>query len=170
MTILEPKCQVAKFNLVNATLILQFKGNYTIPSSPTFPSDLPFYKLSHSATKFSKHFKSLASVEHPVNVPWNITTRIFITFSMNDIDRTSHRQLMQWLRAPITLVGPTQLCLLQVFTSFPQLFIFNIHVHCFSLVKNKVCSVNVFPRLLYYFMSCHSRSKLWVLLKWLCRD
>ncbi|KAM3685807.1 hypothetical protein ACB098_11G150300 [Castanea mollissima] len=77
--------RVAKFDLVNATMTLQYKGNYTIPSSPTFPSNLPFYKDLQSAITFRNLFKSLANKDYPVNVPLNITTRMFITLSMGSI-------------------------------------------------------------------------------------
>ncbi|XP_050269251.1 laccase-14-like isoform X1 [Quercus robur] len=73
------------FDPVNATMILQYKGNYTIPSSPTFPSNLPFYKDLRSAITFTNLFKSLANKDYPVNVPLNITTRMFITLSMGGI-------------------------------------------------------------------------------------
>ncbi|KAK7844285.1 laccase-14 [Quercus suber] len=73
------------FDSVNATMILQYKGNYTIPSSPTFPRNLPFYKDLRSAITFTNLFKSLANKDYPVNVPLNITTRMFITLSMGGI-------------------------------------------------------------------------------------
>ncbi|XP_030952105.1 laccase-14-like [Quercus lobata] len=73
------------FDSVNATMILQYKGNYTIPSSPIFPSNLPFYKDLRSAITFTNLFKSLANKDYPVNVPLNITTRMFITLSMGGI-------------------------------------------------------------------------------------
>ncbi|KAF3944132.1 hypothetical protein CMV_029373 [Castanea mollissima] len=73
------------YDSVNATMILQYKGNYTIPSSPTFPSNLPFYKDLRSAITFTNLFKSLANKDYPVNVPLNITTKMFITLSMGGI-------------------------------------------------------------------------------------
>jgi laccase len=76
---------VNDFDHVNATMIVQYRGNYTIPSSPSFPSTLPFYKDLPSAIKFTKRFRSLGNEDHPVIVPLNVTTRMYITVSINDI-------------------------------------------------------------------------------------
>ncbi|KAK8510673.1 hypothetical protein V6N13_110171 [Hibiscus sabdariffa] len=46
---------------------------------------LPSYTDYDSATRFRKNLKSLASKEHPVHVPRNITTRMYITASMDRI-------------------------------------------------------------------------------------
>ena len=66
----------------NVTAIIEYRGNYTIPLSPSFPSTLPNYEDSRAAIKFSNLFRSLASKDHPVNVPLNITTRMYITVSI----------------------------------------------------------------------------------------
>ncbi|KAF5467674.1 hypothetical protein F2P56_011905 [Juglans regia] len=80
---------VTGFDHVNATAILQYSGNYTAPSSPSFPSTLPMYLDFYAALKFTKSIRSLASQDYPVNVPMNITTRMFITASMNTITCTT---------------------------------------------------------------------------------
>ncbi|KAK7857174.1 laccase-15 [Quercus suber] len=77
--------KVTEFDHVNTTAIIEYKGNYTIPSSPSFPSTLPIYKDLKAAIAFSKNFRSLASKEHPVNVPLNVTTKMYITLSISDI-------------------------------------------------------------------------------------
>nr|POE81913.1 putative laccase-9 [Quercus suber] len=77
---------VTNFDQVNVTAIIEYSGNYTIPLSPSFPSTLPTYKDLAAAIKFSNLFRSLASKDHPVNVPLNITTRMYITISMGQID------------------------------------------------------------------------------------
>ena len=73
---------LTNFDLFNVTAIIEYRGNYTIPLSPSFPSTLPNYKDSRAVIKFSKLLRSLASKDHPVNVPLNITTRMYITVSI----------------------------------------------------------------------------------------
>ena len=112
---------VAKFDLVNATMILQYKGNYTIPSSPTFPSNLPLYKDLRSAITFTKHFKSLANKDYPVYVPLNITTRMFITLSMGGIiyhNLTSTLEAMAASANNISWSNPTTDVLLAYYRFF----------------------------------------------------
>ncbi|KAF3944131.1 hypothetical protein CMV_029372 [Castanea mollissima] len=77
--------EVTDFDHVNTTAIIEYKGNYTIPSSPSFPSTLPIYKDLKAAIEFSKNFRSLASKEHPVNVPLNVSTKMYVTLSISDI-------------------------------------------------------------------------------------
>ncbi|KAK7841333.1 laccase-14 [Quercus suber] len=77
---------LTNFDESNVTAIIEYRGNYTIPSSPSFPSTLPNYKDSRAAIKFSSLLRSLASKDHPVNVPLNITTRMYITVSMAEIE------------------------------------------------------------------------------------
>ncbi|XP_075663926.1 laccase-14-like [Castanea sativa] len=75
------------FDHFNVTAIIQYRGNYTIPLSPSLPSTLPNYKDLTAARKFyANPFRSLASKDHPVNVPLNITTRMYITVSMAKIE------------------------------------------------------------------------------------
>ena len=76
---------VTDFDQVNVTAIIEYRGNYTIPLSPSFPSTLPTYKDITAAIKFSNLFRSLASKDHPVNVPLNITTRMYVTLSISEI-------------------------------------------------------------------------------------
>ena len=71
------------FDQFNVTAIIEYRGNYTIPLSPSFPSTLPTYKDLKAAIKFSNLFRSLASKDHPVNVPLNITTRMYVTLSIS---------------------------------------------------------------------------------------
>ncbi|KAM3759982.1 hypothetical protein ACB098_01G160600 [Castanea mollissima] len=71
------------FDDTNATAILMYNGNYTAPDVPLFPSNLPAYTDNNAAYKFIARLRSLASKDHPVNVPLNITTKMFITISMN---------------------------------------------------------------------------------------
>ncbi|KAK9270946.1 hypothetical protein L1049_026534 [Liquidambar formosana] len=73
------------YDMTNATAILMYRGNYTPPSSPFFPSTLPPYEDVLAAINFTKLLRSLASPEYPINVPRHITTRMYIVASMNQI-------------------------------------------------------------------------------------
>ncbi|KAK4751828.1 hypothetical protein SAY87_020626 [Trapa incisa] len=61
-----------------------YQGGYTPPSKPYFPS-LPAYNNKTAVGNFTKLLRSLASKAHPVSVPLNITHRIFMTVSVNQI-------------------------------------------------------------------------------------
>ncbi|XP_031395141.1 putative laccase-9 isoform X1 [Punica granatum] len=75
----------APFDNTTTTGIVQYSGNYTPPSSPSFPS-LPAYNDKAAAENYTALLQSLASNEHPINVPLNITTSMYITVSVNQID------------------------------------------------------------------------------------
>ncbi|RVW37424.1 Laccase-21 [Vitis vinifera] len=67
---------IPDFTNMTATAILQYRGNYTPPASPSLPTTLPtFYQLD-AGYNFTSKLRSLASPEHPANVPQNVTTRI----------------------------------------------------------------------------------------------
>ncbi|KAL3735431.1 hypothetical protein ACJRO7_024546 [Eucalyptus globulus] len=75
-----------KFSHVVATAIIQYKGNYSLTSPPSFPIDtLPFYHDYSAAASFTHQLRSLATEEYPVDVPYNVTTRMFITASLNSL-------------------------------------------------------------------------------------
>ncbi|KAK4601586.1 hypothetical protein RGQ29_010947 [Quercus rubra] len=93
--------QVTEFDLVNATMILQYRGNYPIPSSPTFPNTLPLYKDLKAAIKFQSTFRSLASEDYPIN-QFPSTNLFFETLHHQQVKK------IYWLQALIALVGPTQ--------------------------------------------------------------
>ncbi|XP_044510534.1 laccase-14-like isoform X2 [Mangifera indica] len=71
-----------QFDNSTTTAIVQYEGTHSAPSSPFFPN-LPFYNNTDAAENFTKRVRSLASKEHPINVPKNITTRIYIAVSLN---------------------------------------------------------------------------------------
>ncbi|KAK8624020.1 hypothetical protein V6N13_065379 [Hibiscus sabdariffa] len=73
------------YDKTNATAILEYRGRYNRLSSVFFPETLPSYTDYDSATQFRKNLKSLASKEHLIHVPGNITTRMYITASMDRI-------------------------------------------------------------------------------------
>lgn len=83
---------VTDYDQTNVTAILEYSGNYSStstsssPSStPIFPSSLPTYQDIKSALNFTSRLRSLADQDHPVNIPINITTRMFITVTMNNV-------------------------------------------------------------------------------------
>ncbi|WKA10858.1 hypothetical protein VitviT2T_028411 [Vitis vinifera] len=79
---------IPDFTNMTATAILQYRGNYTPPASPSLPTTLPtFYQLD-AGYNFTSKLRSLASPEHPANVPQNVTTRMFITASINLVSYT----------------------------------------------------------------------------------
>ncbi|KAM4118858.1 hypothetical protein ACJW30_03G015000 [Castanea mollissima] len=74
----------APFDNTTTTAILQYKGNYTVPSTIPFPT-LPAYNDKDAAGNYTIRLRSLASKQHPVNVPKKITKSIFMTVSVNQI-------------------------------------------------------------------------------------
>ncbi|PQM40892.1 laccase-15-like [Prunus yedoensis var. nudiflora] len=77
------------YDNTTTTAILQYNGNYTSTSTPSFPN-LP----SHNDTKASVHFtgslRSLADKNHPIDVPRKITTSLFYTLSVNTLPCLKH--------------------------------------------------------------------------------
>ena len=76
---------VKNYDKVNVTAILEYRGNYTPSVSPSFPNNLPTYADFSPAIEFMKLIRSLANKDHPINVPQNITTRMFVTASENNV-------------------------------------------------------------------------------------
>lgn len=75
---------IAPFDNTTTAAILQYRGNYTPPTSPSFPA-LPVYNDKYAAMNFTVRLRSLASRAHPVNIPKIIDKRLFITVSVNMI-------------------------------------------------------------------------------------
>ncbi|KAL0352465.1 UNVERIFIED_CONTAM: Laccase-14 [Sesamum calycinum] len=61
------------------TGIIEYRGNYTPPSSPFLPT-LPAVNDTSASFTFTKQLKSLVN---PVDVPLNITDEFFFTLSIN---------------------------------------------------------------------------------------
>jgi laccase len=75
--------QADDFDKSITSAIFQYNGNYTPPSSPVYPTNIPgFYDVA-AASMYTTRLRSLASPEHPVDVPQDVTTRMFITVSIN---------------------------------------------------------------------------------------
>lgn len=79
---------VTDFDNMTATAVLQYRGNYTPPDIPSFPTTLPSFHDLDYGLSFLPRLRSLASPEHPVNVPFDITTRMYITIEMNEVSFT----------------------------------------------------------------------------------
>ncbi|KAA8537996.1 hypothetical protein F0562_027424 [Nyssa sinensis] len=69
----------------NSTAILEYRGNYTRIGHPIYPSSLPSYVDSEASDRFFIRLRSLASQDHPVDVPQTISTHLYITVSINSI-------------------------------------------------------------------------------------
>ncbi|XP_057986597.1 laccase-14 [Hevea brasiliensis] len=72
----------AEFDNTSVKAIIEYEGKYSPPKSIPLPN-LPAYNNESAAQNFTVLLRSLASKEHPVNVPKKITKRIFITISLN---------------------------------------------------------------------------------------
>ncbi|XAR48613.1 Laccase [Bertholletia excelsa] len=70
------------YNNSTTSAFVKYSGNYTVPSSPSFP-DLPYYNDTDAADTFVDGIRSLASEEHPVDVPQTVDTQMYIVISMN---------------------------------------------------------------------------------------
>ncbi|KAK4777914.1 hypothetical protein SAY87_018101 [Trapa incisa] len=76
---------VTDYDQTNASAILMYSGNYTVVDAPAYPSQLPGYEDLPAADVFLSSLRSLANEEHPIDVPMNITKRMYVTVSMNQI-------------------------------------------------------------------------------------
>ncbi|KAJ4950219.1 hypothetical protein NE237_027051 [Protea cynaroides] len=72
------------FDNTTTTAIVQYSGPYTPPSSPFFPT-LPYYNDTDAATNYTKSLRSLATKDHPINVPKSFHTRVYTTISVNTL-------------------------------------------------------------------------------------
>lgn len=64
------------------TAIMQYRGNYSAPSSPLLPN-LPELNDTLASTSFTSRLRSLASKEHPIDVPLKVDNKFFFTLSIN---------------------------------------------------------------------------------------
>ncbi|KAL3845852.1 hypothetical protein ACJIZ3_003255 [Penstemon smallii] len=70
------------FDNTTTTGILQYAGNYTIPSSPPLPT-FPAFNDTSSSVNFTTRLRSLANAKYPIDVPLNVTDILFFTLSIN---------------------------------------------------------------------------------------
>lgn len=66
-----------------ATAVWQYNGNYTLPSTPSYPANPPHYDDVSATRTFTEGLRSLANKEYPIDVPHEIDSRMYITLSMN---------------------------------------------------------------------------------------
>ncbi|CAI9116407.1 OLC1v1017543C1 [Oldenlandia corymbosa var. corymbosa] len=71
---------IVEFDNSTTTGIIEYIGNYTPSSSPYFPENLPIFNDTKASTSF---LASLRSLSTPVDVPLEIDTKLFFTFSIN---------------------------------------------------------------------------------------
>ncbi|KAI4389105.1 hypothetical protein MLD38_001367 [Melastoma candidum] len=74
---------VTEFDHSNATAILQYNGISNSSLPPKFPDDLPAYRDYKASEIFMSQIRGLETKEHPIDVPIDITTRMFVVVSMN---------------------------------------------------------------------------------------
>ncbi|KAG0453723.1 hypothetical protein HPP92_025027 [Vanilla planifolia] len=65
------------------TAILRYSNSSSSSPQPTLPSSLPVSNDTDAATAFVTGLRSLASTEHPIDVPQTIDRRIVITVAVN---------------------------------------------------------------------------------------
>ncbi|KAG4989876.1 hypothetical protein AAZX31_11G241500 [Glycine max] len=75
----------AMYDNTTTTAILQYSGNYTPPSSSIPMPILPALNDSGMIFNFTKSLRGLASQDHPAKVPTNVTRKIYMTVSMNEL-------------------------------------------------------------------------------------
>ncbi|KAE9446634.1 hypothetical protein C3L33_21474, partial [Rhododendron williamsianum] len=73
------------YDNTTTTAILKYIGNYTAPSTPSFPSNLPNYTDIDAVTNFTNRIRALASKDYLVNVPRKVDTRLYITVSLGSV-------------------------------------------------------------------------------------
>nr|DAD32890.1 TPA_asm: hypothetical protein HUJ06_011741 [Nelumbo nucifera] len=71
------------YDTTTGTAILTYK-NYTNSSSPVMPS-LPAHNDTDTADSFTKQFRSLATAEHPIDVPKDYDLRIYTTITVSTL-------------------------------------------------------------------------------------
>ncbi|KAI8016208.1 Laccase-14 [Camellia lanceoleosa] len=67
------------------TAVIEYRGNYTAPSTPIFPSNLPSHRDIEAGNGFLSRLRSLANKEHPISVPQNISPPMFVVVSEKEI-------------------------------------------------------------------------------------
>ena len=76
------------FDNTTTTAILQYNGNYTTPSAIPLPL-LPRFNDSAAAESYTGRVRSLASKNHPINVPKSINRRLYIAIALNFLPCTA---------------------------------------------------------------------------------
>ncbi|KAK9902961.1 hypothetical protein M0R45_001383 [Rubus argutus] len=74
----------APFDNTTTTAILQYTNVIAAPTNITLPT-LPIQTDHDSADNFTSKIKALASKDHPISVPKNVTKHVLITVSVNQL-------------------------------------------------------------------------------------
>ncbi|CAA2994423.1 Multicopper oxidase [Olea europaea subsp. europaea] len=72
----------ATYDNTTTTAIIEYRGNYTPPSSPLLPS-LPTFNDINASVNFTGRLRSLGNKDYPVHVPKNVTNAFLFTISIN---------------------------------------------------------------------------------------
>lgn len=70
------------YDNTTTTAIVQYKGNY-LPSTPPSLPYLPYYNDTNASVNFTGKLRSLANDDHPIHVPFNMSTKLIFTLSIN---------------------------------------------------------------------------------------
>ncbi|KAI4389106.1 hypothetical protein MLD38_001368 [Melastoma candidum] len=122
---------VTGFDHSNATAILEYAGNYSSSVQPLFPGNLPVYRDFKASDIFLEQIRSLASKDHPVDVPLDITTRMFVVVSMNtmacnndtclrDEKVVSSLNNISWLDPPVDILKAYYWNISGIYGDFPD--------------------------------------------------
>ncbi|CAA2976448.1 Multicopper oxidase [Olea europaea subsp. europaea] len=74
----------AQYDNTTTTAIIEYKGNYTFPSSLLLPT-LPIFNDTNASVSFTGRLRSLGNKDYPVDVPKNVTNMYLFTLSINSI-------------------------------------------------------------------------------------
>ncbi|KAJ4840715.1 hypothetical protein Tsubulata_018907, partial [Turnera subulata] len=77
-----PFSDLGPFDNTTTTAILQYRGNYTTPSTIPSPT-LPAFNDSAASARFVAQLRSLVTKDHPINVPRRINQHVYVTVSLN---------------------------------------------------------------------------------------
>ncbi|CAA2994425.1 Multicopper oxidase [Olea europaea subsp. europaea] len=72
----------ASYDNTTTTAIIEYRGNYTPPSSPLLPR-LPTFNDTNASVNFTGRLRSLGNKDYPVDVPKNVTNTFLFTLSIN---------------------------------------------------------------------------------------
>lgn len=70
------------YDNTTGTAIVHYQGNYVPSSSPSLPT-LPDHNDTNASANFTGRLRSLASEEHPIDLPLNMSTKLVFTVSVN---------------------------------------------------------------------------------------
>lgn len=72
------------FDNTTTTAIIEYNGINTTSDAPVLPL-LPAFNDRNASANFTRSLRSLASIDHPIDVPLKITRRLLYTLSINTL-------------------------------------------------------------------------------------